>query len=88
MGNVGGPLFLWKSFKDIDQRDSVIGAVVNDIINESLDKILERHIERISIVKAVHDVADILQDTIRLYFINSDQGWSQNQNFQSTWGQN
>ena len=40
-------------------------SVVHEIIDESLNLIVERHTNRIAIDTAVHDVMTILSDAIR-----------------------
>jgi len=62
----------WNLFQEIEQRDVLISGVVGDIIDESLDQILERHTDRIAIDCAVRDVMGILSDAIRVNFITHD----------------
>jgi len=63
----------WNTYVDIEQRDTGIGEIVTDIVNESLHIILERHTDRIAKVTAVNDVVSIFADAIRLNFISHDQ---------------
>ena len=48
--------------------------MLGEIIDESLNVILQRHIDRIAVHKAVKDVTQILSDSLKLYFISHDQG--------------
>jgi len=63
----------WLVFQEKEQRDDIIADVLGDIIDESLNVILERHISRIAVHKAVKDVTQILSDSLKLYFISHDQ---------------
>jgi len=47
--------------------------VLGEIIDESLNVILQRHVDRIAVHKAVKDVTQILSDSLKLYFISHDQ---------------
>ena len=47
--------------------------MLGEIIDESLNVILQRHIDRIAVHKAVKDVTQILSDSLKLYFISHDQ---------------
>ena len=52
--------------------------MLGEIIDESLNVILQRHIDRIAVHKAVKDVTQILSDSLKLYFISHDQGKNSN----------
>ena len=61
-------------FQEKEQRDDIVIDVLGEIIDESLNIILQRHIDRIAVHKAVKDVTQILSDSLKLYFISHDQG--------------
>ena len=61
-------------FQEKEQRDDIVTDVLGEIIDESLNIILQRHIDRIAVHKAVKDVTQILSDSLKLYFISHDQG--------------
>ena len=61
-------------FQEKEQRDDIVTDVLGEIIDESLNVILQRHIDRIAVHKAVKDVTQILSDSLKLYFISHDQG--------------
>jgi len=63
----------WNLFQEIEQRDVIVESVVYEIIDESLNLIVERHTDRIAIDTAVNDVMSILSDAIRLNFITHDR---------------
>lgn len=63
----------WVLFQEKEQRDDIVIDVLGEIIDESLNVILQRHIERIAVHKAVKDVTQILSDSLKLYFISHDQ---------------
>ena len=54
--------------------------MLGEIIDESLNVILQRHIDRIAVHKAVKDVTQILSDSLKLYFISHDQGKNSKKN--------
>ena len=64
----------WVLFQEKEQRDDIVTDVLGEIIDESLNVILQRHIDRIAVHKAVKDVTQILSDSLKLYFISHDQG--------------
>ena len=49
----------------------IVESVVYEIIDESLNLIVERHTDRIAIDTAVNDVMSILSDAIRWRFFDS-----------------
>lgn len=57
-----------KVFSEIEQRDVIVESVVYEIIDESLNLIVERHTDQIAIDTAVNDVMSILSDAIRRWF--------------------
>jgi len=63
----------WVLFQEKEQRDDIVTDVLGEIIDESLNVILQRHIDRIAVHKAVKDVTQILSDSLKLYFISHDQ---------------
>ena len=63
-----------KPKKEIEQRDVIIADTVADIVEESLNKIIEIHTDRLSVKKSVRDATGILSDALRLYFVSSDKG--------------
>jgi hypothetical protein len=63
----------WTIFQEIEQRDVIIADVVCEIVEESLNKIIELHTDRLSVKKAVQDATGILSDALRLYFVSSDK---------------
>jgi len=63
----------WVLFQEKEQRDDIVTDVLGEIIDESLNIILQRHIDRIAVHKAVKDVTQILSDSLKLYFISHDQ---------------
>jgi len=63
----------WVLFQEKEQRDDIVIDVLGEIIDESLNIILQRHIDRIAVHKAVKDVTQILSDSLKLYFISHDQ---------------
>jgi len=63
----------WVIFQEKEQRDDIVADVLGEIIDESLNVILQRHVDRIAVHKAVKDVTQILSDSLKLYFISHDQ---------------
>jgi len=62
----------WLVFQEIEARDVNVAAVLNDIIDESLNEIVNRHTSARAIDTAVNDVMGILSDAMRLHFITHD----------------
>lgn len=62
----------WVIFQEMEQRDEIVVNVLQEIIDNSLDVALHRHIDRLAVQKAVSDVTQILSDSLKLYFISHD----------------
>lgn len=63
----------WAVFQEIEQRDVIIADTVAEIIDDSLNKIIQIHTNRLAVKKAVQDATGILSDALRLYFVSCDQ---------------
>ena len=61
----------------MEQRDEIVVNVLQEIIDNSLDVALHRHIDRLAVRKAVSDVTQILSDSLKIYFISHDTGTDQ-----------
>ena len=57
----------------MEQRDDIISDLVGEIVEESLNCIVERHTSRVAVDTAVSDVLDILSAAVRLNFITHDR---------------
>merc|ERR1711892_1071490 len=62
----------WLVFQETELRDVTVAAVLGEIIDESLNEIVDRHTSARAIDTAVNDVMGILSDAMRLHFITHD----------------
>lgn len=74
----------WEFLNEIEQRDSFLVDVVDEIVSSSLDIVTEKWVEKYAVVEAVDQVCNILEDTIDIYFLSHDQG---SPDFNSDWAE-
>lgn len=74
----------WDFLNEIEQRDSFLGDLVDEIVSSSLDGVTEKWVNSYAAVEAVDKVCTILQNTIDVYFLSYDKG---NDKFDLDWAE-
>lgn len=74
----------WEILQEIEERDSFLCEIVDDLVSNSLDLISKKWVENLAVSEAVDQVCAVLQDAVDVYFISHDQGIP---NFEKAWAE-
>jgi len=74
----------WELLQEIEERDSLLCDIVEDLVGNALDQISTKWVDKWAVSEAVDQVCAVLQDSIDVYFLSHDQGTP---NFDQAWAE-